>query len=240
LPLGKKKKNFPCIVLPHQGPNQRNVWGYSPEVQFLANRGYAVFQMNFRGSTGYGKAFENAGFKQWGTKMQDDIFDGVQWLISEGIADPEKIGVFGYGFGGYSALNQIIKHPDTYKCAASYSGYINLFNYIKGFPAYFKPYKLMLNEIVGNPETDIDYLKSASPVFQIEKIKTPLFIAQGGKDSKVNVNETSQFVKELRKKNVPVNYILNENETQLFKNIDNKLVFYKQLGEFLDKYLKAQ
>ncbi len=94
--------------------------------------------------------------------------------------------------------------------------------------------------VVGNPETDIDYLKSASPVFQIEKIKTPLFIAQGGKDSKVNVNETSQFVKELRKKNVPVNYILNENETQLFKNIDNKLVFYKQLGEFLDKYLKAQ
>jgi dipeptidyl aminopeptidase/acylaminoacyl peptidase len=240
LPLGKKKKNFPCVVMPHQGPNQRNVWGYSPEVQFLANRGYAVFQMNFRGSTGYGKAFENAGFKQWGGKMQDDIFDGVKWLISEGIADPDKIGVFGYGFGGYSALNQIIKHPDTYKCAASYSGYINLFNYIKGFPAYFKPYKLMLNEIVGNPKTDIDYLKSASPVFQIEKIKTPLFIAQGGKDSKVNVNETSQFVKELRKKNVPVNYILNENETQLFKNIDNKLVFYRQLGEFLDKYLKAQ
>nr|WP_294896593.1 prolyl oligopeptidase family serine peptidase [uncultured Pedobacter sp.] len=240
LPLGKSKKNIPCVILPHQGPSQRNVWGYSPEVQFLANRGYAVFQMNFRGSTGYGKAFENAGFKQWGGKMQDDIFDGVQWLISEGIANPQKIGIFGYGFGGYSALNQIVKHPDTYKCCASYSGYINLFNYIKGFPAYFKPYKLMLNEIVGNPETDIDYLKSASPVFQIEKIKTPLFIAQGGKDPKVNVNETSQFVKELRKKGVPVNYILNENETQLFKNNNSKLLFYKQLSDFLDKYLKTE
>lgn len=240
LPLGKRKKNLPCVVLPHQGPSTRNAWEYVPEVQFLANRGYAVLQMNFRGSTGYGKAFENAGFKQWGAKMQNDIFDGVQWLINEGVANPNQIGVFGYGFGGYSALNQAINHPETYKCAASYSGYINLFTYIKGFPAYFKPYKLMLNEIVGNPETDIDYLKSASPVFQIEKIKTPILIAQGGKDSKVNVNETNQFVKELRKRNVQVNYILNENETQLFKDVDNKLTFYTQLANFLDNHLKNQ
>ncbi len=240
LPLGTKTKNLRCVILPHQGPSQRNVWGFSPEVQFLANRGYAVLQMNYRGSTGYGKEFENAGFKQWGAKMQNDIFDGVMWLIKEGIANPKQIGVFGYGFGGYSALNQVINHPNTYKCAASYSGYINLFTYIKGFPAYFKPYKLMLNEMIGDPETDIDYLRSASPVFQIEKIKTPILIAQGGKDSKVNVNETNQFVKELRKRNIAVNYILNENETQLFKNVDNKLTFYKQLADFLDRHLKPQ
>ncbi len=238
LPLGKGKNNLPCVILPHHGPSTRNVWGYSPEVQFLANQGYAVLQMNFRGSTGYGKAFQNAGFKQWGAKMQDDVFDGATWLINQGIANPKKIGIFGYGFGGYSALNQAIRHPEIYKCAASYSGYINLFTYIKGFPAYFKPYKLMLNEIIGNPETDIDYLKNASPVFQIEKIKTPILIAQGGKDSKVNVNETNQFVKELRKRNIQVNYILNENETQLFKDPENKLTLYKQLAVFLDENLK--
>lgn len=240
LPLGKEKKNLPCVVLPHQGPSLRNTWGYTPEVQFLANRGYAVLQMNYRGSTGYGKAFQTAGFKQWGTKMQDDIFDGITWLIDQGIANPTKIGVFGYGFGGYSAINQVIRHPELYKCAASYSGYINLFTYIKGFPAYFKPYKLMLNEIIGNPETDIDYLKSASPVFQIEKITAPILIAQGGKDSKVNVNETNQFVKELRKRGVPVNYILNEKETQLFKDAAHKLTLYKELESFLDRYLKNQ
>lgn len=240
LPLGKDKTNLPCVVLPHQGPSTRNVWGYAPEVQFLANRGYAVLQMNFRGSTGYGKAFQNAGFKQWGTKIQDDIFDGVNWLIANEIANPQQIGVFGYGFGGYSALNQVIKHPKTYKCGASYSGYINLFTYLKGFPAYFKPYKLMLNEIIGNPETDIEYLKRSSPIFQVEQISTPIFIAQGAKDSKVNVTETNQFVKELRKKNVPVNYILNEDETQLFKDSEHKFQLYKQLGDFLDTYLKGQ
>lgn len=238
LPLGKKKENLPCVILPHSGPNQRNVWDFLPEVQFLANRGYAVLQMNYRGSTGYGKKFENAGFKQWSAKMQDDISDGVAWLIKEGIANPTQIGIFGYGFGGYAALNQVINHPDTYQCAASYSGYINLFTYIKGYPPYFKPYQLMLNEMIGNPETDVDYLKSASPVFQIEKIKRPILIAQGGKDAKVNVNETNQFVKELRKKNIAVKYILNENETRLFKNIDNKLRFYTELVDFLDQHLK--
>ncbi len=237
LPLGKDEKDLPCIVMPHQGPSTRNVWGYAPEVQYLANKGYAVFQMNFRGSTGYGKNFQNAGFKQWGGKMQDDIYDGVKWLIEEGVINPNKIGVFGYGFGGYSALNQIVYHPELYKCAASYSGYINLFTYIKGFPAYYKPYKLMLNEMIGDPENDIEYLKSASPIFQIDKIKSPIFIAQGSKDSKVNVTETNQFVKELRKKQITVNYILNENETQLFKSPENKFTLYKQLGDFLDKQI---
>ncbi|MFC5282905.1 alpha/beta hydrolase family protein [Pedobacter alpinus] len=237
LPIGKDEKNLPCIVMPHQGPSARNVWGYTPEVQYLANKGYAVFQMNYRGSTGYGKNFQNAGFKQWGKKVQEDIYDGVKWLINQDLINPKKIGVFGYGFGGYSALNQVVYYPQLYKCAASYSGYINLFTYLKGFPAYYKPYKLMLNEMIGDPEKDIDYLKSSSPIFQVDKIKTPILIAQGGKDSKVNVTETNQFVKELRKKQIAVNYILNENETQLFKNPENKFTFYRQLGDFLDKQI---
>ncbi len=238
LPIGAKDNNLPCIVMPHRGPSIRNSWGYSPEVQYLANLGYAVFQVNYRGSTGYGKAFKKAGFKEWGGKIQNDIFDGVQWLIKQGTINPEQIGVFGYGFGGYSALNQAIAHPDLYRCAASYSGYINLFTYLKGVPAFYKPYEKMIHEIVGNPKTDITYLKNSSPVFQINKMKTPLLIAQGGKNSKVNVNETNQFVKELRKNKVPVVYILNENEMQLFKETSHKLTFYKQLGDFLDTHIK--
>ena len=237
IPLNKKSKNLPCVIIPHQGPTTRNVWGYAPEVQFLANRGYAVFQMNFRGSTGYGKDFQTAGHKQWGKKIQDDITDGVNWLISEKIADPEKIAIYGYSFGGYAALNQAIYQPNLYQCAASYSGFINLFTYIKGFPAYYKPYQQMLNEIIGNPKLDADYLKYASPIFQIERIKKPLLIAQGGKDDRVNVNETNQFVKELKKKNISVEYILNDNESHYFRDPANRLAFYKKLELFLDKYL---
>ncbi len=237
LPKVGKGKHLPCIIFPHYGPSTRNIWGYSAEVQFLANKGYAVFQMNYRGSTGYGKAFENAGFKQWGRKMQDDITDGVNWLIGEGIADPDKIAIYGYGFGGFSALNQVIYHPKLYQCAASYSGYINLFTYLKGFPAYYKPYQQMLNERIGNPERDVDYLRFSSPIFQIERIKKPLLIAQGGKDSRVNVNETNQFVKELKKREVSVNYLLKENENHNFRDPANRLEFYSRLGAFLDAHL---
>lgn len=238
LPKGRGGQNLPCIVFPHQGPNTRTIWGYSPEVQFLANKGYAVFQMNYTGSIGYGKAFYTEGFKQWGKKIQNDITDGVKWLIEEKIANPSKIGIYGYGFGGFSALNQAVYQPKLYKCAASYSGYINLFNYLKGFPAYFKPEQEMLNEIIGNPEKDVEYLKYASPIFQVEKINIPIFIAQGGKDSRVNVTETNHFVKELRQKQLSVTYILKENETQLFTNPEVKLALYQQLGAFLDTHLK--
>ncbi len=240
LPLGSKKNNFPCVVIPHAGPSTRNVWGYSAEVQYLANKGYAVFQMNYRGSTGYGKAFQTAGFKQWGKKMQDDITDGVNWLIEEKIADPDRVGIYGYRFGGYAALNQVIYHPELYKCAASYSGFINLFTYLKSFPAYYKPYQQMLNEMIGNPESETDYLKYASPIFQSEKIKVPILVAQGVKDAGVNVNEMNQFVKELRKRQISVNYILKDNESHNFRNQDNKMEFYKQLGSFLDKNLNPE
>ncbi|MBD3749778.1 MAG: S9 family peptidase [Sphingobacteriales bacterium] len=240
LPLNQANKNLPCVILPHSGSSNRNVWGYNAEVQFLANQGYAVFQMNFRGSSGYGKAFQTAGYKQWGTKVQDDITDGVEWLIKEKIADPKRIGIYGFSFGGYSALNQIIYHPNLYQCAASYSGFINLFTYLKGFPAYYKPYQQMLNEIVGNPESDVEELKYASPIFQIDKIKMPTLIAQGAKDPRVNVNETNQFVKELRKHNQNVNYLLKEDEGHYFNDPKNRLEFYQKLEIFLNKYLHPE
>jgi dipeptidyl aminopeptidase/acylaminoacyl peptidase len=240
IPKGYGENNLPTIVFPHYGPSFRNTWGYNAEVQFLANRGYAVLQVNYRGSNGYGKNFQTAGYKHWGNNIQNDIADGVKYLIKEKITNPEKVGVYGYGFGGYSALNQVILYPKMYKCAASYSGYINLFTYLKGFPAYYKPYQQMLNEIIGNTETDIDYLKSASPIFQVQHIKTPILLAHGSKDNRVNVNEINQFVKELRKRKISVNYLLNENESNNFKDLNNKLFFYQNLSDFFEKNIPVE
>ena len=237
LPLGKTDKNLPVIVLPHGGPSMRNTWGYNSEVQFLANRGFAVFQVNFRGSTGYGKAFWIAGFKEWGGKMQNDITDGVKWLISKGIADPERIGIYGSSFGGFSALHGLCFNPELYRCGASYSGLTNLFTYVKGIPPYYKPYQQMYFQMVGDPEKDADYFRNTSPVFHTDKIKVPVLIAQGTKDPRVNVNETNQFVKELKKRKIPVTYILKEDERHYFKKAENRIEFYKQLEKFLENNL---
>ncbi len=240
LPVGGKATNLPVVVMPHGGPDQRNSWGYNSEVQFLANRGYAVFQVNFRGSKGYGKKFWIAGFKEWGAKMQDDITDGVRWLISEKIADPARIGIYGSSFGGYSALHGLCFRPDIYKCGASYSGLTNLFTYLKDIPPYYRPYLQMYYEMVGNPEADADYFRAVSPVFHTDKIRSPVLIAQGSRDPRVNMNETNQFVKELKKRNVPVTYILKEGEGHFFKNPENKLEFYRELEKFLDKNLRTE
>lgn len=237
LPLNKEPVNLPVIVIPHGGPTDRNSWGYSSEVQFLANRGFAVFQLNFRGSGGYGKQFWISGFKKWGTFVQDDISDGVNWLIKEGIADPKRIGIYGSGFGGFSALSGLSKHPELYACGASQSGYINLFTYLKAVPPYYKPTLQMYYEMIGNPETDIDYLREASPVFHAVKIKAPVFIAQDSKDPRVKVNETNQFVKELRKRNIPVTYIVKETEKYTLRNPENRYEYYTKLEKFFEKYL---
>ena len=237
LPQNKNPRNLPCVVIPHSGPHTKNSWGYSAEVQFLANRGYAVFQMNYRGSIGYGKDFKIAGFKEWGKKIQDDISDGVKWLIEEEIADKNKIAIYGFSFGGLAALNQVIYHPELYTCAISNSGLTNLFTYIKGFPAYLKPHEEKLHEIIGDPEKDVEYLKYSSPIFHTDKLKKPLLVIQGGKDPKVNVSETNQLIKELRKRKIEVKYILNENEGHYFSDVNNKLAFYKNLESFLAKNL---
>lgn len=240
LPKGDQQKNLPVIVMPHAGPDARNTWTYNAEVQFLANRGYAVFQMNFRGSKGYGKEFWSAGFKQWGGRIQQDITDGVYWLIKEGVADPKRIGIYGYSFGGYSALWGLCYQPDLYACGVSYSGLSNLYAYLKAIPPYYRPYRLMIEEMVGNPKTDADYLQAASPVFHTDNIRVPLLIAQGAKDQRVTVTETNQLVKELRKRKLQVTYLLKENEGHLFRNEENRLDFYKRLEKFLEENLKEK
>ena len=237
LPKGEITSKFPFVVVPHGGPSARNSWGYNAEVQFLANRGYGVLQLNYRGSTGYGKAFWIAGFKEWGGKIQEDITDGTRWLIKSKIADPKRIAIYGGSFGGFSALHGLIFNPDLYVCGASYSGLLNLFSYLKAIPPYHKPYQEMYYEMVGNPETDGDYFRRSSPIFHTDKIKVPVLIAQGSKDPRVNVNETNQFVKELKKRQISVTYILKENEGHFFRKPENKIEFYKELELFLSRNL---
>ncbi len=240
LPLGTKHNDLPLVVMPHDGPADRNHWGYNAEVQFLANRGYAVFQTNYRGSTGYGKAFFSAGFKQVGGKIQSDIKDGVQWLIKQKIADPKRIAIMGYRFGGFSALYGLSFYPKLYTCAIVQSGLINYFTYLKDIPPFFKPRLQMTYEMVGNPETDADQFRAISPVFHADKIKDPLIIFQGGKDQRANISELNQFVRELQKRNVPVKYVLKENERNYFRSEHNRMDMYTEIEKFLETNLKAK
>ncbi len=238
LPQTNYQNNLPVVVMPHGGPWSRNSWGYNAEVQFLANRGYAVFQVNYRGSTGYGKAFKSAGFKEVGGKMQQDITDGVNWLIDSKIANPKKIAIFGNGFGGFSALYGISFNPNLYQCAVVQYGLINFFTYIKDVPPFLKPYLSMTYEMVGNPEKDAEMLRAISPVFHTDKIKAPLLIFQGAKDPRANISELNQFVRDLRSREVSVKYVLKENERYYFKNESNRLEMYGEIENFLETNLK--
>jgi dipeptidyl aminopeptidase/acylaminoacyl peptidase len=241
LPVGREAKNLPLVVNPHGGPWARDNWGYNPEVQLLANRGYAVLQMNFRGSTGYGKAFWEKSFKKWGQAMQDDITDGVQWLIKEGIADPEKIAIYGGSYGGYATLAGITNTPDLYAAAVDYVGVSNLFTFMETIPAYWEPYKKMLYEMVGDPSTiDSVMMKENSPAFHTDKIKASLFVAQGANDPRVAQAESDQMVEALRQKGINVQYMLKENEGHGFRNEENRFDFYRAMTKFLDENLKQK
>jgi dipeptidyl aminopeptidase/acylaminoacyl peptidase len=240
LPVGREAKNLPVVVNPHGGPWARDSWGFNPEVQFLANRGFAVFQVNFRGSTGYGRAFWEKSFKQWGRTMQDDLTDGVQWLIKEGIADPKRVGIYGGSYGGYATLAGVTFTPDLYAAAVDYVGVANLFTFMKTIPPYWTPFLKMMEEMVGDPEKDKDLLTAASPVFHADKIKTPLFIAQGANDPRVNKNESDQVVEALRKRGIEVQYMVKDNEGHGFHNEENRYDFYGAMEGFFAKYLQAK
>ncbi|MGA3675519.1 prolyl oligopeptidase family serine peptidase [Lysinibacillus agricola] len=238
LPKNKEAKNLPLIVNPHGGPWYRDMWGFNPEVQLLANRGYAVLQVNFRSSTGYGKEFLEAGNKQWGLKIQDDITDGVQWAIDQGIADPERIGIYGASFGGYATLAGITTTPDLYAAAVDYVGVSNIFTLLNTIPPYWETVRNMWYERVGHPEKDKELLTAASPIFHVDKIKTPLFVAQGANDPRVNKAESDQIVEALRARGVDVEYMLKDNEGHGFQNEENKIEFYNAMLKFLDSHLK--
>ena len=240
LPVGRPAKNLPCVINPHGGPWARDGWGFNPEVQFLANRGYCVLQMNFRGSTGFGRAFWEASFKQWGLAMQDDITDGVQWLVQQGIADPKRIAIYGASYGGYATLSGVTKTPDLYAAAVNYVGVSNLFTFMNTIPPYWEPFRQQMYQMVGNPEDAADKARmtATSPALNAGKIKTPLLVAQGARDPRVNKAESDQIVQALRARGVDVEYIVKDNEGHGFANEENRFEFYGAMERFLAKHLK--
>ncbi|HLV28848.1 MAG TPA: S9 family peptidase [Burkholderiaceae bacterium] len=237
LPKGRDPKGLPCVVNPHGGPWTRDGWGFNPEAQFLANRGYCVLQMNFRGSTGYGRQFWEAGFGQWGLAMQDDITDGVQWLIDQGIVDRNRIAIYGGSYGGYAVLSGITRTPDLYAAAVDFVGVSNLLTFLNTIPPYWKPMLEKMHSMVGHPERDRERLVATSPALNAEHIRTPLFIAQGARDPRVNKDESDQMVAALRARGVEVEYMVKENEGHGFHNDENKFEFYERMEAFLSQHL---
>jgi len=230
-------KNLPVVVNPHGGPWARDEWGFNPEVQFLANRGFAVLQMNFRGSTGYGREFWEKSFKEWGLDMQNDITDGVYWLINKGIADKNRVAIYGASYGGYATLQGVVVTPTLYAAAVDYVGVSNLFTFMQTIPPYWKPMLDMMYEMVGNPDEDKIQFQATSPALNADKIMTPLFVAQGANDPRVNINESNQIVDALKQRGIDVEYMVKDNEGHGFYNEENRFDFYRSMEKFLTKYL---
>jgi dipeptidyl aminopeptidase/acylaminoacyl peptidase len=237
LPRGIEPRNLPVVVNPHGGPWARDHWGFNPEVQFLANRGYAVLQMNFRGSTGYGKEFWIKSFRQWGQIIQDDITCGVKWLVAEGIADPARIGIYGASFGGYATLAAVTFTPELYACGVDYVGVSNIFTFMKALPPYWEPFIAMIKEMIGDPDTDPDFIRSISPFFHVDQIRVPLLVAQGANDPRVKKVESDQIVAALRGRGIEVEYMVKDNEGHGFDNEENRFDFYGAMERFLAKHL---
>lgn len=230
-------RHLPVVIHPHGGPWARDTWGYSSVVQFLCNRGYAVMRMNFRGSTGYGRRFLEASYKQWGLRMQDDITDAVEWLKAQGIADPKRIAIYGASYGGYATLAGVAFTPKLYACGVDYVGVSNLFTFMQTIPPYWRPMLEMMYEQVGNPETDREQLAATSPALHADRIEVPLFIAQGANDPRVNKAESDQMVAALRERGVEVEYMVKEDEGHGFSQEENRFDFYRAMEAFLAKHL---
>ncbi|MBD1841659.1 S9 family peptidase [Coleofasciculus sp. FACHB-501] len=236
-PVGITAQNLPTVLLVHGGPWARDTWGYDPQAQWLANRGYAVLQVNFRGSTGYGKAFVNAGNREWAAKMHDDLIDAVNWLVQQGISDPQKIAIMGGSYGGYATLVGLTFTPDVFACGVDIVGPSNLITLMQSIPPYWEPLKANFYYRVGNLETEEEFLKSRSPLFFVDHITKPLLIAQGANDPRVKQAESEQIVEAMQKANKPVEYALYTDEGHGFARPENRLHFYAIAEEFLSKYL---
>jgi dipeptidyl aminopeptidase/acylaminoacyl peptidase len=236
-PPGKGKANLPVVLNVHGGPWYRDTWGYNGEAQWFANRGYACLQINFRGSTGYGKDFVNASDKEWGGKMHNDLVDGVKWAIEKGIADPKKIAIYGGSYGGYAALVGATFTPDLFCCAVDIVGPVNLVSWITSIPPYWAPVRALLYKRIGNPETEEEFLKSRSPLYKVDQIKIPMLIAQGANDPRVPQAESEQIVEALKEKGIDYEYLLFPDEGHGFAKPENRIKFYAAAEKFLAKHL---
>ncbi len=239
LPKGVPAKNLPLLVFPHGGPWGRDAWAFNTFWQFFANRGYAVLAPNFRGSTGYGKKFLNAGNKEWGQKMQDDITWGVKHLVAQGLADPKRVAIMGGSYGGYATLAGVAFTPDVYAAAVSVVGPSNLITLLESIPPYWEAARKMFHARMGDPSTPEGraQLQRQSPLNSASKIKTPLLVAQGANDPRVNKAESDQIVIALRDRGFPVEYLVAPDEGHGFARPVNNMAMIASAEKFFAKYL---
>jgi dipeptidyl aminopeptidase/acylaminoacyl peptidase len=237
LPPGIEPKNLPMVLNVHGGPWARDTWGYDGEAQWMANRGYAMLQVNFRGSTGYGKKFLNAANREWAGKMHDDLIDSVNWAVKEGIADPKRVAIFGGSYGGYATLVGLTFTPDVFACGVDIVGPSSLITLQETIPPYWKPFEPILFDRVGHPKNDAEFLRSRSPLHKADKITKPLLIAQGANDPRVKKSESLQIVDAMKKAGKDVQYVEYPDEGHGFARPENRLDFYAKADKFLAKYL---
>jgi dipeptidyl aminopeptidase/acylaminoacyl peptidase len=236
-PPGVNRAGLPAVVNVHGGPWTRDVWGLNPEAQWFASRGYVCVQVNYRGSTGYGKEFVNAGDREWGGKMHDDLLDAVEYVVGQGWVDRERVAIYGGSYGGYAALVGATFTPDVFACAVDIVGPSSIKTLIESIPPYWAPQVALFHTRVGNPETEEEFLWSRSPLSKVDQIKIPMLIAQGANDPRVKQAESEQIVEAMRENGVPHEYLLYEDEGHGFAKPDNRLSFYAAAERFLARHL---
>ncbi|HEY6106576.1 MAG TPA: S9 family peptidase, partial [Anaeromyxobacteraceae bacterium] len=235
LPVGIAPRGLPLVLFVHGGPWGRDHWGFDPWAQWLANRGYAVLQPNFRGSTGYGKKFLHAGDRQWGKKMHDDLIDAASWAVKQGVADPKRIAIMGGSYGGYAALAGATFTPDFFRCAVDLVGPSSIFTLIKSIPPYWAPMRSLFDKRIGNIDDpkDEELLRAASPLFSAGRIKIPLLIGQGANDPRVKQAESEQIVEAIEKNGGAVTYVVYPDEGHGFARPENRIDFNARAEAFL-------
>jgi dipeptidyl aminopeptidase/acylaminoacyl peptidase len=236
-PPGVERHDLPALLDVHGGPWARDDWGYDPEAQWMANRGYVCIQVNFRGSTGYGKAFGNAGDKQWGRAMHTDLLDAVDHVVARGWVDRSRVAVYGGSYGGYAALAGAAFSPDVFRCAVDIVGPSNLLTLLASVPEYWKPQIAFMHTKVGDPETERDMLWERSPLSRVDDIRIPVLVAQGRNDPRVKVTEAEQIVGALREKGIDHEYLLFEDEGHGLARPENRERFYAAAERFLATHL---
>jgi dipeptidyl aminopeptidase/acylaminoacyl peptidase len=237
-PRGLSDRPLPLIVNPHGGPGMRDVWGFDQEVQFFANRGWAVLRMNFRGSTGYGQAFRRAGDKEWGRKMQDDITDGVRWAVQQGIADPRRVAILGGSYGGYAALAGLVLTPELYCCGVSLAGPVDLETWLRSLPIRnLKLGRALTVQTIGDAKIDRVRLEEMSPLNHLDELRAPVFLAYGGKDRKVPVAQGKKLAAELKRRGKTFELLVKDEEGHGFSKQENRIELYQRIDTFLTTYL---
>jgi dipeptidyl aminopeptidase/acylaminoacyl peptidase len=240
LPPGSDGKGLPLVVNPHGGPRARDSWGFNPEVQLLANRGYAVLQVNFRGSTGFGQEFDKAGWGKWGAEMQNDVTDAVQWAVDEGIADPDRVCIYGASYGGYAAMAGITFTPELYQCAINYVGVTDIPLLFETMPAQWKMLRAEMKRTIGDyddPEERAD-MAARSPINHVDKIRVPLLMGYGEEDPRVVIDHALNLEEKLKAHDVEYELIIKEDEGHGFRKLENQVEWYTKVVNFLDENLK--